>query len=645
MKRGFIKLFSLILITALTACIFTACTEETITNKEENFTNESIPLVIGEANFSENFSPFFYESVPDGEIAEITGVYLINSDREGLLVEKGIEGETRNYNGTDYTYYGPADMTITIDEEKNETTYHFKLREDITFSDGTPITADDVIFTYYVLADPSYDGNSTLYSVPIKGMADYRSAGSCKNEEKTSANIEGIQKLGKYEFQVITNGFDAKAVYNIANIIIAPMHYYGNASLYNYENNQFGFTKGDLSGVHNKDNMPLGAGAYKFIKYENKIVYLEANENYFAGKPKIKNIQWKETSDADKIPAVRQGILDLAMPSASKISLKQIAGINKNGQLNGETIATRFHDYSGYGYIGMNADRICVNGKRDSKASKYLRSALATVISVYRDVTINTYYGDAADVINYPISNTSWAAPEKSDSDFSVAFSTDWEGVPIYTEDMSVESKYSAALKAATDYLKAAGYTITNGRVTAVPKGGKTEYEVWIGADGTGDHPSFGILTDAKEALASIGITLTINDVTDTSKLWNGLDAGNVDMWCAAWQSATDPDLYQNYYSANIIGQGGSDSNYYHIADEELDRLIMDARTSNEHSYRKSVYKQCFDIIMDWAVEIPVYQRQECLIFSPERINADTFPTDISTFYPWYREIEKMEMT
>ena len=32
-------------------------------------------------------------------------------------------------------------------------------------------------------------------------------------------------------------------------------------------------------------------------------------------------------------------------------------------------------------------------------------------------------------------------------------------------------------------------------------------YEIIIGADGSGDHPSFAILTDAKAALESIGFT------------------------------------------------------------------------------------------------------------------------------------------
>ena len=34
-----------------------------------------------------------------------------------------------------------------------------------------------------------------------------------------------------------------------------------------------------------KRNTPLGAGPYKFVKYENKTVYLEANESYYKGAP------------------------------------------------------------------------------------------------------------------------------------------------------------------------------------------------------------------------------------------------------------------------------------------------------------------------------------------------------------------------
>ena len=85
----------------------------------------------------------------------------------------GIEGETRSYNGTDYTYYGLADCEVTENDD-GTVTYAITLRDDVTFSDGTPMTIDDVIFNMYVYMDPTYDGSATFYSVPIVGIDEYR---------------------------------------------------------------------------------------------------------------------------------------------------------------------------------------------------------------------------------------------------------------------------------------------------------------------------------------------------------------------------------------------------------------------------------------------------------------------------------------
>ena len=159
-----------------------------------------------------------------------------------------------------------------------------------------------------------------------------------------------------------------------------------------------------------------------------------------------------------------------------------------------------------------------------------------------------------------------------------------------------------------------------------------------IGGSGTGDHPSFAILTDAKAALETIGFSLEINDITDQNIMWDALSAGTAELWAAAWQATIDPDMYQTYHSESV------NSNYYHIKDETLDADIIDARSTSDQEYRKSVYKQCLDIILDWAVEVPVYQRQNCVIFSSERVNVDTFTPDVTTYYNWYAEIENMEM-
>ena len=134
---------------------------------------EDTPLVVGYSNFSEKFSPFFSETAYDQDVYAMTQIGLLNSDRQGAIIYKGIEGETINYNGTDYTYYGPADCVVTENAD-GSVYYDFTLRDDIVFSDGEPVTIDDVIFTMYVLCDPTYAGTSAFSSLPIEGLADYR---------------------------------------------------------------------------------------------------------------------------------------------------------------------------------------------------------------------------------------------------------------------------------------------------------------------------------------------------------------------------------------------------------------------------------------------------------------------------------------
>ena len=164
------------------------------------------------------------------------------------------------------------------------------------------------------------------------------------------------------------------------------------------------------------------------------------------------------------------------------------------------------------------------------------------------------------------------------------------------------------------------------------------EYELLIPADGAGDHPSFMICTLAKEALAEIGINLIVTDLSNSSELWTALEAETCAMWCAAWDATVDPDMFQIYHP-----EGGS--NYmYAINDDELTQMILDARATTDQAYRKTMYKACLDIIIDWAVEIPVYQRQNAIIFSTERVNMDTVTPDITTFYGWMSEVENIEL-
>lgn len=120
------------------------------------------------------FSPFFAQSADDMDVVDLISLYMLYVDRVSNPVLNGIEGETREYNGKEYTYTGPADITVTENED-GTVYYDFKLREDLKFSDGTPIDIDDFIFSLYVFLDPTYDGSTTMYSTPIQGLEAYRS--------------------------------------------------------------------------------------------------------------------------------------------------------------------------------------------------------------------------------------------------------------------------------------------------------------------------------------------------------------------------------------------------------------------------------------------------------------------------------------
>ena len=123
-------------------------------------------LVAAATGFESKFSPFFAASTDDQRVTDMTQVYLLTLDRVSNPVLSGIEGETRSYNGTDYTYYGPADITVTENDD-GTVYYDVTMRDDIKFSDGTTADIDDVIFSMYVYADPTYDGSVTFYSFPI----------------------------------------------------------------------------------------------------------------------------------------------------------------------------------------------------------------------------------------------------------------------------------------------------------------------------------------------------------------------------------------------------------------------------------------------------------------------------------------------
>lgn len=623
-------------------------------------------LILGEDDFNAVFSPFFGSTVPDRTVYQRTHEPLLINDRLGKPVDRLAE------------YQLPEEIK-DADGNVIKTVYTFKLKDGIKFSDGTDITADDIMFSYKVYCDPTYDGSSTIYTTPILGIAEYRyddpnykeaidkiksesenvsdedvkniitesvnkdiddygaqfiidyfsfkvkegldeaglkeaaftayfnqeveksfedykadaKASKFKSLEKEyiSENlasgelkvpeVEGIKKIDERTVQVTIEGVDPKAIWNLAGIEIVPEAYYG-----------VGFKKGDLSGVKAKNDAPMGAGPFRFLKFENNVASFEANEHYFLGKPKIPKLKIQVVSTANRLEAVTLGEMDIAQPTASPDMVEQV----KEAGLHYELI-----ENLGYGYIGVNADRV---------KDKNIRKGLLHLMN--RKPAIETYYGELASIIERPMSKVSWAYPTDA---------TEFYG---FDPDKALE------------YFKEAGYEQVdeNGTKKLMKDGRQMSYEIGIAGDGIMDHPSAPILTQMKQALEDMGGVLEINDVTGTI-LFERLDQGNWDMWVAAWGSTIDPDMYQVYSS-----QGPT--NHYRIRNERLDEVIIDARKTNDVELRKELYKEALNIVMDEAVEMPVYQRKNMYIFNKDVVDILSLPKEMTPFYDWQLEMETL---
>ena len=56
----------------------------------------------------------------------------------------------------------------------------------------------------------------------------------------------------------------------------------------------------------------------------------------------------------------------------------------------------------------------------------------------------------------------------------------------------------------------------------------------------------------------------------------------------------------------------------------------------------KEDYKAIMDVVLDWAVEIPFYGYYSYTLVSGERVDLDTFPKDLTSWYGCMREIENI---
>ena len=125
------------------------------------------------------FNPFYYTSANDGTIVSMTQISLIGAKYENGSISVSY-GENEAVVAKDYEIVENADGTVS---------YYFVLKNGIQYSDGHPLTMEDVLFNFYVYLDPVYTGSNTLYSTDILGLDEYRTQSVTSGGSSVSNSI------------------------------------------------------------------------------------------------------------------------------------------------------------------------------------------------------------------------------------------------------------------------------------------------------------------------------------------------------------------------------------------------------------------------------------------------------------------------
>ncbi len=436
--------------------------------------------------------------------------------------------------------------------------------------------------------------------------------------------------------QITVNGTDPKAIYNFG-FTVAPAHYYTadaenpNGRKIDIANNQFGvdyassdFQQNVIQSLEHVE-VPVGAGPYAATDrdsndnpagsafWSQNVVYFKANDN-FMFEVKADKLRMQVVSSSDAIDVLSSGAVDYVVPQFTKDNADRLSSMEKDGFVSLDTWQL------GYGYIGINAGKIPnVNIRRAIMAA--MNTSLAT--SYYQAGTCVT--------IDWPMSRVSWAYPFADDGETSLQNGhpyTQWTGE-------------TAARQKISEYMKAAGVSEGDSQLSIT---------FTIAGASITEHPCYNVFRQAQEILNSMGWDI---ELKADSQALTKLATGALEVWAAAWGSTVDPDMYQVYHmnsTATSVYAWGyreikSDTTLYsyeYSVIRELSGIIDDARESMDQSVRKPLYQQAMSLVLDLAVELPVYQRQELFAYNSKTVSG--FNDNVNPYSSPLEKIWELEL-
>ncbi|MGG6312944.1 ABC transporter substrate-binding protein [Paenibacillus macerans] len=497
-------------------------------------TSRTDAMIIGMTDPKGVFNPLFMETAYD---------FYVNYTLFDSFIEVKPDG----------TYTNSLADKVDVSEDGLKYTYH--LKPGVTFSDGTPMTVKDYYFTLKLYMDASYDGQSDPLSWNIVGAKEY-------NEGKAK-EISGVKIIDDQTVEVSLTEYTALTPVELGGVYILPESYYGKD-----------YTQGKLDGVKKLNDKPLGSGQYKLVKYSpGQEVVFEANETYFRGAPKVKNLIFKTTTDTTNLPMLQQGETD--MQDGMSVSVDNVDALKELGFLDISLLPN-----NGYGYIAFN-----------HKLPKFqdVKVRQALVYGLNRKEIVEGIYGPYADVINIPESTVSWA----------------------YTTE-NIET-YDFDLEKAKQMLDEAGWKLNSKGLR------EKDGEIFkINFSATADNPVVdALLPIMTQNYKELGIEI-VAETLDFNAIMDKSNTGDFDMYFAAWGLTPDPD--------NTVYITDGSQNDYGYSNPKVDELMAKGKKTLDIEERKQIYKEMYQEMNKDVPVILMYQRKNMLAINGRLDGFDVSP-------------------
>ncbi len=298
--------------------------------------------------------------VPVPAVLAQDNVLVVGTDVDAGTLDPRLTRDTTASRTADLIYAGLVHITPSLEavpdlaeswENPDPQTFIFKLRPDLTFSDGSPLTADDVVFTYTTLTNPDFSAPARALYSPITA-------------------VEAVDAL--------TVKFTLNAPY-------APLLSYLDVGI---------VPKALVESGHDLALNPVGAGPMKLVSWNRgSEIRLEANEAYWRGAPTMDNVTIRIIGDnSARSQAFEAGDLDVIQSPLAPQDIERLAADDRFGHV---IVA------------GLGVNYINFNTKDPLLADPRMRQAFSMLID--QETIVNDIYQGVDQVAHSIILPSSWA--------------------------------------------------------------------------------------------------------------------------------------------------------------------------------------------------------------------------------------------